>query len=110
MGRKKNYVIHQGDTKTITADVSHLLNWSTNIYSFSMLRENGTSNDVDFTTAGANMGLESTVLQILLDHATTDALTEGVYNYWIRHNDAGTYVTLETGNIEIKATQPSAIA
>ena len=110
MGRKKNYVISQGDTKTITAAVGHLTNWSTSIFSFSMKRETETSNSVDFTTSGPNMGLEGSELQISLDHATLDALTEGVYTYWIRQNDAGTYTTLETGNIEIKESQPSTIA
>lgn len=110
MGRKNNYVIFQGDTKTITVPVSHLTNWSTNVYSFSMRRENTENNDVDFTTSGSNMSLEGTDLQILLDHDTTDALTEGVYLYWIRWKDGTTYRTGETGFIEIKASQPSTIA
>lgn len=110
MGRKKNYVIFQGDTKTLAAAVDHLSNWSTSTYSFSMKEATATANAVDFTTSGANMGLEGTDLQVLLDHDTTDALTPGVYTYWIRQNNAGTYNTLETGFIEIKESQPSAIS
>lgn len=110
MGRKKNYVIFQGDTRTIVADVSHLDAFATSIFSFSLRRENEESNDVDLDTGDANMGLEGTQLQILLDHATTDALTAGIYTYWIRQNNAGAYETLETGSIEIKSSQPSTIS